>query len=79
MAESLTKGRDRLSGVVVNYTDNRNYSMLPYLLFGSLALTYGTLIYYLLPKGMFELNFGLVIQIFVILALGMLFGLVILA
>ena len=79
LPESLSKGRDKLSGVVVTLTDNRNYSMAPYLLFGLLALVYGTMIYYMLPKAMFEMNFNLILKIFFFILLGMLFGLTVLA
>jgi len=53
--------------------------MTPYILFGSIALVYGTTIYYWLPKAMLEMNLNLILQIFFLILLGMLFGLVVLA
>ena len=79
LADSLTIGRSKLSGILVTFTDNRNPSVAPFILFGSLALVYGASIYYFLPKAMLEMNLNLILQIFFLVLLGMLFGLTVLA
>ena len=61
LADSLTTGRSKLSGILVTFTDNRNPSVAPYVLFGSLALIYGSSIYYFLPKAMLEMNLNLIL------------------
>ena len=79
LADSLTKGRSKLSGIIITFTDNRNPSAVPFILFGTLALLYGSTIYYLLPKAILEMNLNLILQIFFLILLGMLFGLTVLA
>ena len=79
LADSLTSGRSKNSGLLVTFTDNRNPSMTPYVLFGSLALLYGATVYYFLPKAMLEMKLNLMLQIFFLILLGMLFGLTVLA
>ena len=79
LADSLTNSRSKISGILITFTDNKNPSMTPYILFGSLSLIYGTSIYYFLPKAMLEMDLNLILQIFFLILLGMLFGLTILA
>lgn len=79
LADSLTIGRSKISGILITFTDNRNPSMAPYVLFGTLSVVYGTTIYYFMPKAMLELDLNLILQIFFLILLGMLFGLTILA
>jgi len=79
LADSLTSGRSKLSGILVSFTDNRNPSVAPYVLFGTLGLVYGASIYYWLPKAMLEMKLDLILQIFFLILLGMLFGLTVLA
>ena len=54
-------------------------NIAPYLLYGSVAVFLGILIYYGLPLALLQLNFGLILTIFFILLLGMLLGLVIIS
>ena len=79
LADSLVQGRSKVSGILITFTDNRNPSMTPYVMFGSIALIYGVSIYYWLPKAMLEMNLNLILQIFFLILLCMLFGLVVLA
>lgn len=79
LADSLTAGRSKLSGILISFTDNRNPSNGPYLFFGVLGIGYGATIYYFLPKALFEMKLDLILQIFFMILLGMLFGLTILA
>ena len=54
-------------------------NIAPYLLYGSVAVFLGVLVYYGLPLALLQLNFGLILTIFFILLLGMLLGLVIIS
>lgn len=49
------------------------------MVFGSLAVVYGLSIYYFLPLAMLSFNFGLILEIFFFILIGMLFGLTLLA
>ena len=63
LADSLSSGsgRSKLSGILVSFTDNRNPSVGPYVLFGALGLFYGSSIYYLLPKAMLQMKLNLIL------------------
>jgi hypothetical protein len=52
---------------------------VPYLLFGSVSVVFGIAVYYGLPIAMLTLNFGLLLQIFFMLLMSLLLGLVIMA
>jgi len=52
---------------------------VPYLLKGTLAFVNGVIVYYFLPLAMLKLKLGLIFQIFFMLLLGMLKGLVLIA
>lgn len=79
LADSLMTGRSKLSGILITFTDHKNPSIAPYVLFGCLALIYGASVYYFMPKAMLEMNLNLILQIFFLVLLGMLFGLTVLA
>ena len=51
-------------------------NVIPYILFGSLAVIFGISIYYGLPLAMLKLNFGLILTIFFMILMSLLFGLV---
>lgn len=53
--------------------------MSSYIVFGTIAVTYGLSIYYFLPLAMLSFNFALILQIFFAILVGMLFGLSLLA
>ena len=50
--------------------------MAPYLLFGSVAVVFGAVIYYGLPVSMLQLNIGMILVIFFMILMGLLLGLV---
>ena len=52
---------------------------MPYLLFGSVSVVFGITIYYGLPVALLQINLSLILQIFFLLLLGLLLGLVIMA
>jgi hypothetical protein len=71
--------RSKNSGVLISFIDNKTKDIAPFLLFGSVAVVFGILIYYGLPVAMLQLNFGLILQIFFLILMGLILGLVILA
>ena len=50
--------------------------IVPFILFGSIAVLFGVTIYYGLPLAMLELNFGLILTIFFMILMSLLLGLV---
>ena len=71
--------RSKNSGVLITFIDNKTKDIAPYLLFGSVAVLFGIAVYFGLPVAMLQLNFGLILQIFFMILMGLLLGLVILA
>ena len=53
--------------------------VLPYLLFGSISVLAGTVIYYFLPYSLISNNASLLLQIFFFILLGLIFGLALLS
>ena len=53
--------------------------VIPYVIFGVITTLYGFGIYYLLPLSMLSSNLGMMLQVFFMILLGYLFGLVLLA
>lgn len=51
----------------------------PYLIFGVLATTYGMSIYLLLPLALLSFNLTLILEIFFLILIGYLFGLILIA
>lgn len=49
--------------------------MIPYIVFGLLAVLYGASIYYILPLSLLSFDLGLILKMFFFILLGMLFGL----
>ena len=74
--DALDTQRSRGSGVLVTFINKKVVNLVPYLLFGSVAVVFGAIIYYGLPVAMLELNFGLILTIFFMILMGLLLGLV---
>ena len=53
--------------------------MLPYILFGTIAVSFGIAVYYFLPLGLLSMNIGMILAIFFSILLGMMAGLTLLA
>lgn len=53
--------------------------VIPYVIFGVITTLYGFGVYYMLPLSMLSSNLGLMLQVFFMILLGYLFGLVLLA
>jgi len=77
LTDALNVNRSKNQGVIISIIDNRTKDLIPYLLFGTFACTFGIAIYYGLPLAMLELNLGLILIIFFAILMGLLTGLVI--
>mmetsp|Transcript_39219 Transcript_39219/g.28359 ORF Transcript_39219/g.28359 Transcript_39219/m.28359 type:complete len:219 (+) Transcript_39219:1305-1961(+) len=77
--DSLNVNRNKSSGVLIQIFDSSKANIIPYVLFGTIAVIYGISIYYLLPLALLSANFSLILQIFFFILLGMIFGLTLLA
>ena len=76
LTEALNTERSKSQGVLIEVVDMKAKNVIPYILFGSLAVIFGISIYYGLPLSMLKLNFGLILTIFFIILMSLLFGLV---
>ena len=76
LTEALNTQRSKSQGVLIEVVDMKAKKVIPYLLFGSLAVIFGIIIYYGLPLAMLLLNFGLILTIFFMILMGLLLGLV---
>merc|ERR1711935_402880 len=65
--------------IYIEILDTEKTNMGSYIVFGTVAVTYGLSIYYFLPLAMLSFNFALVLQIFFMILVSMLFGLSLLA
>ena len=79
LTDALNVTRGKSPGVLISFIDNRTKDLVPYLLFGSVAVIFGIGIYYGLPIAMLKLNFGLILAIFFTILMGLLLGLVLIA
>ena len=76
LTEALDVTRGKSSGILITFINNKARIVGPYLLYGSVACTFGIAVYYFLPLSLLELNFGLILGIFFLILLGLLLGLV---
>lgn len=77
--ESLNTQRAKNSGTIISFVDNDSKNVIPYILFGVIAVTFGVSVYYFLPLAIIKLNLGLLLSIFFSILLCMLLGLTLLA
>lgn len=77
LTDALDTQRSKSKGVLVELVNMRTKDIVPYILFGSVAVVFGVAIYYGLPLALLELNYGLILTIFFMILMGMLLGLVI--
>ena len=71
--------RAKTTGILITFTDNESKNLLPYLIFGSISVAFGTAIYYFLPLGLVSVNFQMILYVFFSLLIGMLLGLTLFA
>ena len=77
LTDALNTQRGKNQGVLVETVDLKRKNVVPYIMFGTLAVVFGVTIYYGLPLAMLKLNFGLILTIFFLILLSLLLGLVI--
>lgn len=77
--ESLNTQRSKNSGTIISFIDNDKKNLIPYILFGTIAVVFGISVYYFLPLSIIKLDLGLLLSIFFAILLCMLFGLTLLA
>lgn len=77
--ESLNTQRSKNSGTIISFVDNDKKNLIPYILFGTIAVVFGISVYYFLPLSIIKLDYGLLLSIFFAILLCMLFGLTLLA
>ena len=78
LTDALNVNRGQLRGIKVSFIDFTSKDVLPYLLFGTVAVVYGFAVYYGLPISILKLNIGLLLRIFFLILMGLLAGLTIL-
>lgn len=71
--DALNSGK-KAPTVKVSFTDSKKLDLVPYILFGSIAVGYGMTIYLVLPLSLLEGNFTLILQIFFLILMGLLIG-----
>lgn len=74
MSESLNTARSTLSGTVVIIKD-KSVRVIPFIIFGLLGVTFGTMIYIILPQSLLALNLGLILDVFFIILFSLILGL----
>ena len=77
--DALNVQRAKNPGVVISFVNNESKNVIPHVIFGTIAVLFGTSIYYLLPLGLLQQNFGMILSIFFMLLFGMILGLTLLA
>ena len=76
LTEALDTNRSKSTGVLISFIDKSTMNIVPYLLYGSIAVLFGVAIYLGLPLAMLQLNLGLILTIFFMILMGLLLGLV---
>ena len=79
LTESLDVSRSKSKGVLITIVNTKAINIVPYLFYGITSTVIGIIVYYMLPIALLEQNLGLILNIFFMLLLGMLLGLVLFA
>ena len=79
LTDSLNVSRSQTTGIIYTVENASKVKILPYLLFGSISVIFGTTIYYFLPYGLLTFNAALILNIFFIILMGMILGVTLLA
>ena len=64
--------------MLITIKDTKKLNRIPYILFGAITVGYGLSIYIVLPLSLLQLNFTILLTIFVAILMGMFFGLTLL-
>ena len=79
LVDSLNVQRSQVQGIVYDIRSAGNVRTLPFLVFGSICVTFGMVVYYFLPLGLLTQNAPLILDIFFFILVGMIMGLTLLA
>ena len=74
LSESLDTSRSTISGTIV-VIESKGGKMLPFLIFGLLCVTFGVMIYIILPMSLLSLNLGRILNVFFIILFALILGL----
>lgn len=75
LTDALNTQRKTTSGVVISFTNTGAKNFVPYFVFGTASVLFGISIYYFLPLGLLQQNYGLILSIFFLILFGMMLGL----
>jgi FtsX-like permease family len=77
--DAINYQRSRVKATYVEIMKKNNVNTVPYLIFGLITSLYGFGIYYLLPLALLSFKLGLILQVFFLILIGYLFGLILFA
>ena len=77
--DALNVQRSKNSGLVISLVDNERKNVVPHVIFGTIAVLFGTSIYYFLPLSLMKQNTGMILSIFFMILFGMILGLTLFA
>ena len=78
MAEALNTQRDKNKNDLVSIKDSKKLNVIPYILFGLISVGFGLSIYILLPLALLKQNYGMILDVFFTILIGMLLGITLL-
>ena len=64
--------------MLITFKDTKKLNRIPYILFGAITVCFGLSIYLFLPLALLQMNYTLLLTIFVAILMGMFFGLTLL-
>ena len=78
MSEALNTQRDKNKNDLVSIKDTKKLNVIPYILFGLISVGFGLSIYILLPLALLKQNYGMILDVFFAILMGMLLGITLL-
>jgi hypothetical protein len=78
LVDSLDTQRSKTQGMYVNILQKNKKDVTGLIMFGTIAISYGFGVYYLLPLSLVSFNFSLAMTIFLFILFGMIFALAVL-
>ena len=78
LAEALNTQRDKNKNDLVSIKDSKKLNVIPYILFGLISVGFGLSIYILLPLALLKQNYGMILDVFFAILMGMLLGITLL-
>ena len=78
LAEALYTQRDKNKNDLVSIKDSKKLNVIPYIFFGLISVGFGLSIYILLPLALLKQNYGMILDVFFTILMGMLLGITLL-